>query len=130
MAKEDIFSKISRIGNYNNELEAVLEKKAFSEDVKNLLLSMLYKIENAYADYETVKRNVEKKKEYVKNIIQIIEEQCKEIEFVKPYTQECEILQGKNFLVDKENGKIISSQNEKVMLEAIFSMAQKENTFL
>lgn len=130
MAKEDIFSKISRIGNYNNELEAVLEKKAFSEDVKNLLLSMLYKIENAYADYETVKRNVEKKKEYVKNIIQIIEEQCKEIEFVKPYTQECEILQGKNFLVDKENGKIISYQNEKVMLEAIFSMAQKENTFL
>ena len=103
MAKEDIFSKISRIGNYNNELEAVLEKKAFSEDVKNLLLSMLYKIENAYADYETVKRNVEKKKEYVKNIIQIIEEQCKEIEFVKPYTKECEILQGKNFLVDKES---------------------------
>ena len=130
MAKEDIFSKISRIGNYNNELEAVLEKKAFSEDVKNLLLSMLYKIENAYADYETVKRNVEKKKEYVKNIIQIIEEQCKEIEFVKPYTKECEILQGKNFLVDKENEKIISYQNEKVMLEAIFSMAQKENTFL
>ena len=130
MAKEDIFSKISRIGNYNNELEAVVEKKAFSEDVKNLLLNMLYKIENAYTDYETVKKNVETKKEYVKNIIQIIEEQCQKIEFVKPYTQECEILQGKNFLVDKENGKIISYQNEKIMLEAIFSMAQKENTFL
>ena len=57
MAKEDIFSKISTIGNYNNELERVLEKKAFSEDVKNLLLNMLYKIENAYPDYEMVKKN-------------------------------------------------------------------------
>ena len=130
MAKEDIFSKISTIGNYNNELERVLEKKAFSEDVKNLLLNMLYKIENAYPDYEMVKKNVEKKKDYVKNIIQIIQEQCMQIEFVKPYSEQSHILQGKNFIVDREHGKIISYQNEKIVLEAIFCMAQKENTFL
>ena len=130
MAKEDIFSKISTIGNYNNELERVLEKKAFSEDVKNLLLNMLYKIENAYPDYEMVKKNVEKKKDYVKNIIQIIQEQCMQIEFVKPYSEQSYILQGKNFIVDRKHGKIISYQNEKIVLEAIFCMAQKENTFL
>ena len=130
MAKEDIFSKINIIGNYNNELEAILEKKGFSEDVKNLLLNMLYKIENAYSDYETVKRDVETKKDYVKNIIQTIQEQCNQIEFVKPYTKESEILEGKNFKVDKEKGKIISYQNEKVILEALVSMAQKENVYL
>ena len=31
--------------NYNNQLEAVLEKKYFDEDVKSILLSILYKIE-------------------------------------------------------------------------------------
>lgn len=130
MAKEDIFSKIRMIGNYNNELEVVLEKKGFSEDVKNLLLNMLYKIENAYSDYEIVKKNVETKKDYVKNIIQIIQEQCSQIEFVKPYTKESEELQGKSFIVDKTKGKIISYQNEKTVLEALFSLAQKENTSL
>ena len=50
---KDIFSKI--IKDYNNELEIILEQKAFSSDVKNLLLSMLYKIENAYEDYKKVK---------------------------------------------------------------------------
>ena len=61
MAKEDIFSKIN-LKDYNNILENILEQKAFTEDVKNLLLSMLYKIENGYQDYQTVKINVNSKK--------------------------------------------------------------------
>ena len=56
MAK-DIFSKIN-LKDYNNTLETILENKDFSEDVKNLLLSMLYKIENAYQDYINVNVNV------------------------------------------------------------------------
>ena len=68
MSKEDIFSKIS-LKDYNNELEKVLEEKDFSEVVKNLLLSMLYKIENAYEDYETVKVNTASKKYFIKKII-------------------------------------------------------------
>ena len=32
---------------YNNELEEVLEKKYFDENVKSILLSILYKIEKA-----------------------------------------------------------------------------------
>ena len=70
MSKEDIFSKIS-LKDYNNELEKVLEEKDFSEVVKNLLLSMLYKIENAYEDYETVKVNTASKKYFIKKIIKI-----------------------------------------------------------
>ena len=40
-----IFSKLNS-NEYNNQLEKILENKTFDESVKNLLLSMLYKIEN------------------------------------------------------------------------------------
>ena len=40
MTKKDFFSKLK---NYNNELEQILEKKTFSSDIKNLLLNMFYK---------------------------------------------------------------------------------------
>ena len=45
MSKDDILTKF-KTKDYNNELEEILERKEFSNDVKNLLLSMLYKIEN------------------------------------------------------------------------------------
>lgn len=127
MQKEDIFSKIN-IKDYNNSLEKILEKKKFSEDVKNLLLSMLYKIENAYEDYETVKINVCSKKEYVEKILKIIDEKCNQIQLVKPMTQESKELENKrvNFLVDEENGKITVYQNEKMVLDAILKMIQKD----
>ena len=57
MEANKILSKLN-IRNYNNELEGVLEDKLFSLDVKNLLLSMLYKMDNAYRDYMTVKVEV------------------------------------------------------------------------
>ena len=49
MEKSKILSKLNiDIKDYNNELEKILENKLFSYDVKYLLLSMLYKFENAY----------------------------------------------------------------------------------
>ena len=51
----------SKLKNYNKLLEEVLEKKYFSGNAKNILLSMAYKIENSYDDYKTVKRNVKTK---------------------------------------------------------------------
>ena len=112
MAKEDIFSKIN-LKDYNNILENVLEQKAFSEDVKNLLLSMLYKIENGYEDYKTIKVNVSSKKNYVKKIIEVIKEECKEIKLVKPLSDESKVLEEKNvnYIVEKEKGKIKSLSN-------------------
>ena len=113
MAKEDIFSKIN-LKDYNNILENILEQKDFSEDTKNLLLSMLYKIENGYQDYETVKVNVSTKKYFLKKIVQIIKEECKEIKIIKPLTQESKILEKQklNYIVDKEKGTIIVYPNE------------------
>ena len=110
MAKEDIFSKMN-IKDYNNQLEKVIEKKDFSESVKNLLLSMLYRIETGYADYEKVKQNVEPKKRFVERIIKIVEEDCKQIQLVKSMSEESKILEGAEFLVEPEQGKIIVYQN-------------------
>jgi len=124
MAK-DIFSKI--IKDYNNELEAILEKKAFSEDVKNLLLSMLYKIENSYDDYKKVKVNVCTKKQFVEEVLETIEKRCNNIEFIKPMSEEGQELYEKNIncIIDKEEGKIKTFQNEKSMLDAIVQMRQE-----
>lgn len=127
MAKEDIFSKIN-LKDYNNVLENILEQKAFSEDVKNLLLSMLYKIENGYEDYKTIKVNVSSKKSYVKKIIQIIKDECEEIQLIKPLSEESKILEENNvnYIVEKEKGKIISYPNERMMLEALVTLSQKD----
>lgn len=128
MSKEDIFSKIS-LKDYNNELEKVLEEKDFSEVVKNLLLSMLYKIENAYEDYETVKVNTASKKYFIKKIIKIINEKCNKIELIKPLTEESKELEENNvnYIVDKKSGTIKVYQNETMMLEAIVALDQNEN---
>lgn len=127
MEKEDFFSKIN-FKDYNNQLENILEQKDFSSDVKNLLLSMLYKIENGYQDYETVKVNVSSKKHFLKKIIQIIQEKCQQIYLIKPYTEESKELEEKqvNYVVDKEQGKIFVYPNERMILEALITLDQKE----
>ncbi len=123
---KDIFSKI--IKDYNNELEIILEKKAFSSDVKNLLLSMLYKIENAYEDYKKVKVNVCEKKQFAEEILETIKEKCGEIEIIKPLSEEGKNLYENNIncIVDKENKKIKTFQNEKSILDAILQMRQQD----
>ena len=82
MEKQKLISKLN-IKNYNNELEEILAKKDFSEEAKNLLLNMLYKIENSYKDYSTVTGNIRPQNEILEEILQIIESDCKEIETVK-----------------------------------------------
>ena len=125
MAK-DIFSKI--IKDYNNELELILEKKDFESNVKNLLLSMLYKIENGYDDYKKVKVNVCSKKQFVKEILETIEKRCNKIELIRPTSEEGEKLHNKglNCVINKEEGTIKTFQNEKSILDAILQMRQED----
>ena len=94
MEKNKILAKLNlKIKDYNNELEKILENKFFSYDVKNLLLSMLYKIENAYTDYKTAKVEVPSKNEYIENILRIIKEKCLKIFLVKPGSNEADELE-------------------------------------
>ena len=133
MGKNKILSKLSiNIKDYNNELEKILENKLFSYDVKNLLLSMLYKIENAYKDYETVKVEVPSKKEYIENILRIIREKALKIFIVKVGSPEAKELEDKNikFEVDVKNGEIVCFQNEMVILTALLQLEQANTNFI
>lgn len=105
--------------NYNDELEEVLEKKYFAENVKSTLLSMLYRIEAAYKDYEQVKQNVEPKEEFIQNIINIIEKNCEDIKLVRPNSEESKMLGKKTFLVEKNKKRIICYPIERKLLYAI-----------
>lgn len=127
MPKEDILKKIN-LKDYNNILENILEQKDFSEDAKNLLLSMLYRIENGYNDYKTVKVNVNQKSYFLEKIVSTIKEKCKKIELIKPLSEESKILEENksNFIIEKDKGKIICYPNEKMLFEALISLSQEE----
>ena len=118
--REEFFSKFR---NYNNELEKILEKKDFSTDSKNLLLSMFYKLENSYNDYEIVKRKVKSKQEYLENILSNIKT-CNRIELVKPNTLEFDLFKEKEifYYVDLKMGYIKVIDNELFLLSALFEL--------
>ena len=81
MKKEKLLNKIVK-GNFNNNLEKVLSKKDFPIEVKNELLTMFYKIETGYSDYYTIKKDAFDKKDYIENLISIIEKNCEKIVFI------------------------------------------------
>lgn len=122
MEAKKIFSKLN-IKNYNDELEEILEGKQFSEDVKNLLLSMLYKIENAYKDYMAVKIEVLPIKKFISYVIKTIQEKCFEIELLPPEKNE-------GIKVDKQKGKIVCYPNEKSLLSAIWYLGEEDATMI
>ena len=124
MATKDFFSKLK---NYNNELEQVLEKKDFSSNIKNLLLSMFYKTEVAYKDYEKVKRITKEKNEFMENLIQIIEKDCNKIELVEPNSNKGKILKkyGLHSISDLAYKKIVTYPIEADILYAIADLERK-----
>ena len=91
----------SKIKDYNSKLEEVLERKTFSANVKNLLLSMIYKMEISYKDYKEVKRVVRTQDEFFKEFINIIDNHCDNVKAVEPDT---------NLL---KSNKVIALTNEK-----------------
>lgn len=127
MAKKDLFYKLS----YQEQLEEILEKKTFSADCKNLLLSMLYKINISYNDYETVKKMVDSKKQMMEDILSIIND-CEEIKLVNPTSVKMSRFKKKNimFKVDKKKKKIETEPNEKALLNAIYSLPIEKKVYL
>ena len=123
--KEKFLNKIVK-KDYNNELEMILEKKSFDESAKNLLLSILYKIEASYKDYEKTKPNVMSKEEYIKRFIQIIQENCDHLNICKMNSKEVNILGDRTFLVDKENKRIICYPIERKLLYCIAKISKKD----
>ncbi len=123
--KEKLLDKIVK-KDYNNELEMILEKKAFDESAKNLLLSILYKIEASYKDYEKVKRHVKTKEEYIQDFIKMIQENCDNITICKIHSKESEILGNKSFLVEKDTKRIICYPIERKLLYCIAKISKHD----
>ena len=112
MDKEKIISRLN-IKDYNNQLEKILASKDFSEDTKNLLLSMLYNIENAYKDYKTVKASAEPKKDILQKILNLVEFNCNNFTIVEPSEKD-------KIMADRVSGKIITYLNTKKVLYLLF----------
>ena len=100
---------------YNNELEKILEKKKFDENVKSTLLSILYKIEAAYKDIETVKKDIDNKEEYIINIINIIKNKCNSIKIIKMSDKQNEIPKNKTYIINKEGNNSISNRKKDIV---------------
>ena len=126
MEKKKILSKLN-FKDYNNEVEEILEKKSFSSNVKNLLLSMFYKIEVAYKDYLVTKRDVTEKDGFIESIIYTIKEECNTIELINPTENQEDMLAKNNvyFMVEPENKKIVTYTNEQCLYHAILKMSKK-----
>ena len=105
MEKEKFISKLN-IKDYSNELEKILVKKTFSEDAKNLLLSIIYKIENSYNDYKTANVDVKSKREVFEEILKIIKDKKNE--------------------VMQEEKKIVSYLNAKKILYSLYELQEKK----
>ena len=117
--KEEFFSKFK---DYNKELEKILEKKDFSKDTKNLLLSMFYKLDISYNDYSTVKRKSKTKQEYLENILENIRN-SNTIELIKPSDSEFEEFKENGlYEIDLKLKKIKVIANEIALLSAIFEL--------
>ena len=117
--KEDFFSKFK---DYNKELEKILEHKDFSQDAKNLLLSMFYKLEASYEDYVTVKRHCKTKQEYLEKILSNIKT-INLIQLEEPGTYNFETVKENGLcLVDLSLKRIIVLANEFALLKALLEL--------
>ena len=106
----------------NEELEQILDQKNIEEHAKNLLQSILYKIEVSYKDYKKAKVTIMTKDEYIEGILRDIQRKCNQIQIVK-HTQKIEnkeiqeALEKNKFYI--RNNNIISYPMEKNLLYAI-----------
>lgn len=117
--KEDF---LSRFKDYNKELEKILEYKDFSKDVKNLLLSMFYKLENSYNDYYLVKRSSKTKQEYLENILENIKT-SNSIELIKTKDNDIEEIKEEGlYKIDIKTKKIKVIANEFILLTALLEL--------
>jgi len=123
--KENFLDRVIK-KNFNNELEHVLEHKAFDENVKSLLLSILYKLETAYPDYAKVKKNVMPKDEFLQMIIDLIQKDVDKITLVKMGSEAAKILKNRTFIVNNKNKEIICYPIERKLLYALLKISKKD----
>ena len=107
---------------YKDELADIAEKKGFTQEAENLLLSMLYKVEDSYENYKTVKREVPEREVFLREIVDNVSMHCQEIVIAAPRTYaEKELQENKCKIMTEDDAKtklkrVISYPNEKTLL--------------
>lgn len=114
--KDNIFSKNS----YDSQLEELLDSKNFSDEVKSLILNIVYKIDNAYRDYSKIKYDAKQKNEIIAEITNIIQNYCDTIEIINPTSKKS------RYYVDKNAKRIKTFPNENPLLQALYYISTEE----
>ena len=122
--KKGLFSKFK---DYNYILDKVLEEKRFSEDAKNLLLNMIYKIENSYKDYAQIKGIFETKTDFIDGIIDNVSKYCKYLFLVDPKKEEVKMLKEQNVLAltNEKEKRIYAYPTELAILYGVIEIKPK-----
>lgn len=117
----------TKLKDYNMELDNILDGKYFSSNIKNLLLSMIYKIETYYPDYKEVKRCVRSNNDFLNEIINIIRLYCDNIKTVEPDSDQAKILIKNNVkaVTNLKERSILSYPTETALLYAISDISPK-----
>ena len=116
-----------KLRDYNNELEKIFDKKTFSSNAKNLLLSMTYKLEVCYRDYYQVKVYSLEKDDFFNNILNVIKNYCDNIKTVEPNSAEAELLKQHNVdaLTNSRERRMRVYPTEQSMLYAVCDIEPK-----
>ena len=114
---------------FKEELASVAETKGFSQTAENLLLSMVYKIEDGYENYSKVKREVPQQAEFIENLVKNVKRNCDSIEIAEPKSElekelkknKCRIMTERDIITKRK--KVISYPNEANLLYGITKMS-------
>lgn len=117
----------SKLKDYNNLLEEILDRKTFSSVAKSLLLSMVYKLEISYKDYEVVKVDCVSKDTFLNNLLAIIKKYCDHIKTVEPESFQAALLIENNVeaVTNSKERSIMTYPTEQAMLYAVCDIEPK-----
>ena len=108
---------------YKEELANIAEQKRLSQAAGNLLLSMFYKAEDSFENYEMVKRELPPKDEFLGQIVRNVSEYCEKIQIAEPNSELAKKLKKNKCSIiskgDKKEKVVISFPNEKNLLYGI-----------
>lgn len=108
---------------YKEELANIAEQKRFSLNTGNLLLSMFYKTEDSFENYEKVKREVPSRDEFLGKIVENVKKYCNNIQIAEPNTELAKTLKKNRCNIVSDANKmtktVITFPNEKNLLYGI-----------
>ena len=128
MPKKKIFSKL-KFKDYNQLLEKVLETKEYPSTAKNLVLSILYKMETGYEDYKNIKRDVSEKQKIITDLINIIDKKCDTLNVIKPDSARSTELKAvkEHYISNIKEKSLEVLPNERLILQGLYSLEYNPN---